>query len=238
MASASKLLKGLITLKGAIYIFEQEKLALSRLFQLKNTLCELQYGNDETYQIDCIKEHVGDLENCITFDMLKARGKIEMDETMRIFKEQNIPQNKMTKWIEEHVLIKGKTSKSFKELLIEQTADAIMWRLMVTFIFIYFIKIKSNIEKIFEKKKESELVENMKKLYEEIVENEIAAEAAGDVLWEYCNLGELMGMLQQKSINAFMILLHMLLTCTNPINNIIHSNKEARLSKEQLYITC
>ena len=229
-------MKGLITLKGALYIFEQEKLALSRLFQLKNTLCEIQYGNDETYQCDCIKEHVGDLENCITFDMFRTRGKIEMDETMKILKEQIIPQNKMKSWIEEHVLIKGKTSKSFKELLIEQTADTIMWRLMVIFYYNMY-KIKSNIEKNFEKKKESELVENMKKLYEEVTENEIAAEAAGDVLWEYCDLGELMGMLQQKSINAFMILLHMLLTCTNPINFIFHSNKEARLPKEQFYIS-
>jgi len=70
------------------------------------------------------------------------------------------------------------------------------------------------LDKTYQLTENTELVGIMKKMYEEIEENNIAAEAASDVLWEYTNLEELLRIMQEKNANAYLILLHMLLTCT------------------------
>ena len=86
-----------------------------------------------------------------------------------------------------------------------------------------------------EKMSNENLIAILKEMHEAAEGNEIAAEAAADILWEYTELAEFMQRLQQQSADAFLILLLMILTCTNCISNFIHSNKEARADKGQIY---
>jgi hypothetical protein len=79
-------------------------------------------------------------------------------------------------------------------------------------------------DELLKKKKESELIEILKRIYEEIEKNLIVAEAASDIIWSNSKLGDILLSLQQKSGNAFNILLNILLTCTYHLTFIVLSN--------------
>ena len=88
---------------------------------------------------------------------------------------------------------------------------------------------------ILREKRPDVIVAKMRRIYESVAENEIAAESAADVLWENSDFATFLQAIQERSTDAFSILLLMLLTCINCVLRLCASNKETRTAKGQIH---
>jgi hypothetical protein len=119
-------------IKGGINLFEKEKSSLAFLFHFKDSV--LEYKAEEQYQLAGIKDTRGQLENFTVFQMIDSKGLIDMDHLMQLFKDSKFSQEDLGQWTDDHLIIKGRSQKSFQEILIEQITEAIKWRLYVILI--------------------------------------------------------------------------------------------------------